>query len=401
MFFTRHRRFIQAVSDSCSLRNLAHRPRLEALEARLAPAVVRFAAGKDLGNPPEVRVFDSTGNQVADFFAFNPLFTGGVRVAVGDVNGDGVPDIIVAAGPGGGPHVKVIDGTKLGMVDAFGEILDAAVIRGFFAYDPQFAGGVFVAFGHANGGPPEIVTGAGGQTHVKVIDATRLNQVQVNAEIANSALLGQFYAYAPAFSGGVAVAAADVNGDGILDVVTGAGPGGGPHVKVIDGANLNQRQINGEIADSALIGQFNASTQLDPDGVFVAAASINGKPVIVTSHAVGSGPIEVIDATKLNLLAGDGELTPAAVLGTFFAYNPHDLLMGTSAHVALLDFNGDGVGDILIGPSETMAPEPVEIVDGTKLSAFGSFGLIQPSALLDSFFAFGNTFTGGIFVGGV
>jgi hypothetical protein len=369
------------------------------LERRLAPALI--AAGADAGGSPEVRVFGVTGTTFADFLAFDSHFSGGVRVGVGDINGDGVPDIIVAAGSGGGPHVKVIDGTKLNMVDGNGEIDNAALIAQFYAYDPLFSGGVFVAFGHANGGPAEIVTGAGpgGGPHVKIIDATKLSQLQPNGEIADSALVGQFYAYSPLFTGGVAVAGADLNSDGIIDIVTGAGPGGGPHVKVVDGTKLNQLQASAEIADSALIGQFYAGTSSDNDGVFVAADSNHGKPVLVTSHAVGSGPVQVIDPTKLNLLDNNSEPTGAALLGSFFAYNPHDLTQGTSAHVAALDFNSDGIADILIGPSKTISPEPVEVVDGTKLSDLGIYQQILPSALLDSFFAFGNSFTGGIFVG--
>ena len=48
------------------------------------------------------------------------------------------------------------------------------------------------------------------------------------AEVAN------FYALAPAFAGGVHVAAADLTGDGVADILTGAGPGGGPHVRLLD-----------------------------------------------------------------------------------------------------------------------------------------------------------------------
>src|SRR5215204_1445602 len=228
-----------------------------------------IVVGADEGVPPHVKVFSTPGNEeVQSFLAYAAGSTGGVRVAVGDVTGDGKPDVIAGAGPGGGPHVKVFDGAT------------GAEVRSFFAYDQGFSGGVFVAAGDVNGdGVAEIVTGTGANAnaaaHVKVFNGVNLNELasflpyggafkggirvavgDVNGDGVPDIITGaasatshvkafhgrtqselaSFFAYTPTFAGGVYVAAGDVNGDGAADIITGAGPGGGPHVKVFSGS---------------------------------------------------------------------------------------------------------------------------------------------------------------------
>jgi hypothetical protein len=89
--------------------------------------------GTDAGGGPRVRVLD-LGNPVADFFAFEPEFRGGVRVAAGDVDGNPAngEELVVAAGPGGGPRVRAIR-------------LDGSVVSDDFASPPEVNTGVNVS----------------------------------------------------------------------------------------------------------------------------------------------------------------------------------------------------------------------------------------------------------------
>jgi hypothetical protein len=227
------------------------------------PDEIMVVAAGD-GAAPEVVVANpASGQELFRFLAYNQKFRGGVRVATGDVTGDGAPDIITGAGPGGGPHVRVFDGVS-------GQPLSSPV-GSFMAFSPFFTGGVFVASGDVNGdGLDDVIVSAdeGGGPHVRVFSAT------------DGAELMSFYAYAPNFAGGVRVAAADLNSDGLADIITGAGAGGGPHVRAISGQ------------DGTTLKSFYAYDPAFTGGVYVAAGDVDGGGLedIITGAGAGGGP---------------------------------------------------------------------------------------------------------------
>jgi len=199
--------------------------------------IVDIIAGAGQGGGPEVRIFNGANLQVIKaFFAYDQAFTGGVSVATTDLNNDGILDLVTGAGRGGAPHVKVFDGAT------------GSIISQWFAYPVDFTGGVFVAVGDiGNNGSFEVVTGAGsgGAPQVGVWNPF------------TGELLTQFLAYAPDFTGGVRVGVSDGNFDGVLDLITGAGPGGGPQVKGFNFPTLD------------LLFSFYSGESTNRDGVFV------------------------------------------------------------------------------------------------------------------------------------
>jgi hypothetical protein len=228
------------------------------------------AVGAGPGGGPQVSAFQ--GGLRYSFFAYDPGFTGGVRVATADLNGDGIPDLITAPGPGGGPDIHVYDGVT------------GQLVRQFWAFDPRFTGGVYVGAGDVNGdGVPDIICSAdqGGGPEVKVFSGK------------DGSVLKDFFAFAPDFTGGVRVAAGDVNGDGHADIICGAGPGGGPDVSVISGA------------DGSRLLNFFAFAPAFSGGIYVAAGDVNGdgKADVLVGAGAGGGPavaaFDGLDGTPL------------------------------------------------------------------------------------------------------
>jgi len=211
-------------------------------------------------------------------------------VAAGDINGDGFDDIIVGADAGApGGHVKVFDGRT------------GTEALSFFSF-AGWTGGVSVAAADFNlDGRAEILAGAGSQGHVKLFDNTG------SPFAATGGLSNSFFTF-PTFGGPISLAGGDVNGDGVADIVVGAGAGGpGGHVKAFSGR------------DGSLLDSFFAYEGSFTGGVQVGVADFNGDDRFEIRTAPGPGRASEVRAF-------DG--VTQALLDNFVAFS--DWASGTS-----------------------------------------------------------------------
>jgi len=257
------------------------------------PPRTGLVTGTDDGcaSTPLVRVLDpATGQTLSEFLAYESSFRGGVRVAVGDVTGDGIDEIVTAPGRGrvgevrvwtqagveliayrtlpfgsgyrGGVEVALGDVTGdgqddlvtamsngVGRVSVF-EVLPLAAdpvvnlpYRSFVPFAGPYAGGVNVAaadFGtFVNGtktswlpdGRCEVVVG----TNAGIVATVRMYDLSVGPKI-----VGAIKPIAAKFTGGVTLSIGHWNSDGIPDILVGAGVNGMSVVEVYRGSTFTR-----------------------------------------------------------------------------------------------------------------------------------------------------------------
>jgi hypothetical protein len=255
-------------------------------------AVNAVAATAGSASLPTVQIINSVTGQTLQTLTnvFPAGYSGGVQVAIGDVTGSGIPDVIVAPGVGQAPFIKIYS------------VLTGALIESFLAKNSSYNYGLQVAVGDVTGnGRQDIITaplvgaatlnvfmnsgnsttpftaysastptitafsnvsgylgGVGGLAVGNVTNnpatsgnAAGAGDIIVGSGVGTKAIAQVFNYYAngasstpaltitPTFSssvtGGVSVAVADVNGDGVPDVVLGAGANGSSLIDVWSG----------------------------------------------------------------------------------------------------------------------------------------------------------------------
>lgn len=231
----------------------------------------------------EIKLLTTDGTVLSSFVPFAGQAAG--SLAVGDLGRDGVSEIVVGAGRGSKPLVKIFrqDGSQISEFPAYGE---------------GFLGGVNVALCDLNDdGSAEIITGAGfsGGPQVRVFSSNGVPTGQ------------QFFAYNEAFRGGVHVACGDISGDGVPEIVTGAGVSGGPHVRVFT--------AQAQLKDEAFSGSANDNT-----GAFVSIGDMSGDGIndVLTSPAAFAVPNVTVFSFKNSRLLFVSAL-PAAATATYGA----------------------------------------------------------------------------------
>jgi hypothetical protein len=206
-----------------------------------------------------------------------------------------------------------------------------------------FSGGIFLAAGDVDrNGRAELVVSAdmGGGPRVTLF------------KVENNALrpVLDFIAFdLPDFRGGSRVALADINKDGAADLLIGAGIGGGPRVSIYDGNSL----LSGNL--QRLVPDFFA---LDPNlrsGVFITAADVNGDgyaDVLYSTGNTGGPRVRVVSGYVLMNNPG-ADVTNLPALADFFALDEHDR---SGLRIMARDLDGDGAAELIVASGSKNSP---------------------------------------------
>jgi len=336
-------------------REIGPRPDLgAAAEMVLSLGTLRVVCGPGPGmnNPPLVRIFPpEQGAAMTHEFSAYGASGYGVNVVVGQVGG-AFGTILTGAGPGDiyGPHVRGFDGSgtpRSGL--------------SFIAYG-TLKYGVNVAIGDLDGdGIGEIITGAG----PGAVFGPHVRAFSYDGSAVTTFSGVSYFAYGTN-KWGVNVAAGDIDGDGYDEIVTGAGPGAvfGPHVR---GWNVD----GGSVTAIPEVSYFGYGTL--KWGINVGCGDVDGDGIDEILTAPGPSPLFGAHIRGWNCDGG----AVAAIPGiNFFAWDYPAVSYGARVSSGV-DFNGDGREDMIVAPGpDPSAPAEVRVFgyDGSTSTLLFSFG---------------------------
>jgi hypothetical protein len=303
--------------------------------------VIRRTTQEDVA--ASLMAIQSVPDIVASFVAYESNFVGGVRVATGDLTGDGIDEIVTAPGRSRAPEIRVFD--QLG-----NELVEYRTM----AYASTYRGGVQVAVGDVNGdGRNDIITSPSyGKAEVRVFFRNPFADADPIPNTPNK----KFNAFPTTFIGGAFVRAADVgrlngtftnNLDGKAEIIVGSGPGIKAAVKVfvVNGTVANVRTINPFSNGTIYKGGVNLDVaNLNDDGAPGPAGNI---PDLVIGTENGGG-----SRVETWVWNGSAQLVKT---GSFQAYADSPSKVAPT-RVAAIDSNGDQIADQIAtvqGPNGT------------------------------------------------
>jgi hypothetical protein len=256
---------------------------------QIQSSLVAAAADAGLGSKPLVKVYNNISKEVQfSFYAYEQSYKGGVRVAMADINGDGVLDVITAPGAGRVGEVKVFDGATLFTLGLLSPtpthlVANPSVAQLGTSFKPEgtaYRGGLYVAAGDLDGdGQLEIVTS-------RSAGAPKVRAFAVGPGFTYTQVLA-FAPYKPIehVINGAVVAVGDVNGDGLAEIVTAPGTGSVNRVKVFDG-------------QGALLEQFLGFESTFRNGVSIGVGDTDGDgqaEIMLGAGAGGHSRVRILD----------------------------------------------------------------------------------------------------------